>query len=149
MVSNISAGNIYDRNADTHSTMEGFQVWLYEELQLDVDLKHIGTRPSSNVNKLELCIKAEQDKSPVHLIVSIDTEIINPNYQSLTRYSIQMKAEEYWRDQKNYFDFLLHSTVSCAERNLVYFRYLADREQDRRTGKSDYADIMTLRISPE
>lgn len=136
-------------NTDKNSGSGGFEVWLYEHLQISVELLTDKNQLLGAEKKFDICLNSNSESSPVHLAISIDTEMLNHLKKSTSKYSFTMKGPKGWRNSGDFFDYLIHSSLECVEKNRVEFGYKIETMDRMRPNTPDYVDTITLRVRPE
>lgn len=148
--SNLSVGDRHFANqsfldhSKSRERESGFQVWLYEYLQITVKLHRGNLSAQGKKEVFEFCVNSNHDASPVHVGISINTRIINYEKRSVSKYSFGLAADQGWRNSRDYFDFLISSGKGCSDQNRIILA-----SEKRWSDQMDYIDTITLTIRPE
>lgn len=128
---------------------EGFQVWLSEYLQISVELLTEMDPSKDKENRLGICIHSNRESSPVHVAIAIETRLLNNKRKSVSKYSFEMEGRGGWRNSSDFFDFLIHSSQSCDDKNKLEFGYKVDMTGRKQLASPDFMDTITLTVRPE
>lgn len=148
LTSNLS-GTSSQYMSETEASSPGFEVWLYEEISLQASVQRSNVQRSDFGTSMDLCINSGSARSPAHLTISIEPALIDPEIRSQTRYSFAVEGQEAWRNERDFFDYLVHSSDGCSSGKKFEFRYKAVTMGAKSLGRSTFADTITLTISPE
>lgn len=121
----------------------GFQVWLYEHLQIIVK-SHQLSQSAQGKKGLVFCVNSSHDASPVHVGISISTRIINYEKRSVSKYSFSLMADQGWRETRDHFGYLINSGKNCSDQNRIILA-----SSQKWSDQLDYIDTITLIVRPE